>query len=191
MASSNAMARTAHTLTVCSSRVQSTITCVEASAEHMHIIHSRVFKTKAQTEVILSSALIRYRSDVLPPPLPLRDPSAMHNQPITVVCIDSRTPNGRAPATPRWAPTQPSCSGCRLLSTASLRMATAWSMSASVTVSGGTRRMTSPLPAVMAMRPRSRATWHTGAAACGRITSKLGAGSNVTCSRKSCDGDGA
>lgn len=86
MASSNAMARTAHTLTVCSkactacsSRVQSAITCVEASAEHMHIIHSRVFRTTDQTEVILSSALIRCRSDVLLPPLPLRDPSAMHN----------------------------------------------------------------------------------------------------------------
>jgi hypothetical protein len=36
------------------------------------------------------------------------------------------------------------------------------------TVSGGTRRMTSPAPAVMAMRPRSRAVWQIGAAGCSR-----------------------
>ena len=39
---------------------------------------------------------------------------------------------------------------------ASLRMATAWSTSLADTVSGGTRRMMSPLPAVMISSPLAR-----------------------------------
>ena len=49
---------------------------------------------------------------------------------------------------------------------ASASTATASSISASDTVSGGTSRTTSPLPAVMAIRPLSIASLHTGPAGC-------------------------
>ena len=45
-------------------------------------------------------------------------------------------------------------------------MAIAWSISASVTMRGGTSLTTSPLPAVMAIKPKSRAFSHSGPAIC-------------------------
>ena len=61
----------------------------------------------------------------------------------------------------------------RATDAASASSATASSISASDTVSGGTSRTTSPLPAVMAIRPLSIASLHTGPAGCVTIHTKL------------------